>query len=81
VKGRIDAASWRIDPSRRFFFILLTGGAISSIDAECDTRRVELQFNPDDNYGLPESFGACTIFVNGDAGTTFSFVEALPSEE
>ena len=82
VTGRIVNDSWRIDANRRLFFIPeVKSGTIRTIVAECDTRRVELAFNPADDYQLPDSFGACTIFVNGDRNTDFTFVQALPPAE
>jgi hypothetical protein len=83
VTGRIVRGdSWRIDASRRFFFIPeVKTGTINTIVAECDTRRVELAFNSEDDYQLPESFGDCTIFVNGNLNTDFTYVEALPAAE
>lgn len=82
VTGRILNDSWRIDANRRFFFIPeVKSGTIRTIVAECDTRRVELAFNSADDYQLPDSFGACTIFVNGDRNTDFTFVQALPPAE
>jgi hypothetical protein len=80
VRGRIVGDSWRIEPSRRFFFIANVQGTLRTIVAECDTRRIELEFNPEDDYGLPDALGNCTIFVHGDRNTDFSFVEALPPE-
>jgi hypothetical protein len=80
-KARIDGGSWRSDPLRRQFYIDRIQGTVRSIDAECDTRRIELPFNADDNYVLPESLGQCTVFINGDPGTSFVFVEVLSSGE
>ena len=80
VRGRIVSDRWRIEPSRRFFFIDVPQGTLRSVVAECDTRRIELAFNPDDDYGLPDALGNCTIFVHGDRNTDFSFVEAPPPE-
>jgi hypothetical protein len=81
VRGRIVNDSWRIEPSRRLFFIPRVEGTIRTIVAECDTRRIEIPFNSEDDYNLPDALGDCTIFVQGDRNTDFSFVEALPAEE
>jgi tetratricopeptide (TPR) repeat protein len=81
VAGRIDDRPWRIAPQRRFFYIEGIEGEVQSIDAECDTRKISLEFNPEDNYGLPESFGDCVIFVHGDPGTEFTFVQVLPPSD
>jgi hypothetical protein len=81
VKGRIDDGSWRLDAGRRFFFIDGIDGRITTIDAECDTRRLSLEFDPSADYQLPTSFGDCTLFLHGDDGTRFSLIEALPPAE
>jgi hypothetical protein len=82
VTGRIVRDYWRIDASRRFFFIpKVDKGTVNTILAECDTRRVELEFNQESDYQLPAAFGACTIFVQGAPNTDFTFVEALPPAE
>jgi hypothetical protein len=81
VRGRIVSDSWRIDPMRRLFFIPRVEGTIRTIVAECDTRRIEIPFNSEDDYSLPDALGDCTIFVEGDRNTDFSFVEVLPAEE
>ena len=80
-KARIDGGSWRIEPLRRQFYIDQIQGTVRSIDAECDTRRIERPFNADDNYVLPASLGNCTVFIHGEPGTTFAFVEVLSSGE
>jgi hypothetical protein len=81
VKGRIDDGSWRLDAGRRFFFIDGIDGRITTIDAECDTRRLSREFDPSADYQLPTSFGDCTLFLHGDDGTRFSLIEALPPAE
>ena len=82
ISGRLDGGSWRIDADRRYFFLSdVENGSVNTIVAECDTRRIELPFDPDDNYGLPDGFGNCTLFVEGAPGTTFYFVAVLPPEE
>jgi hypothetical protein len=81
VYGRIDGGRWQFDAGRRFFYLdKIEGGSLSTIDAECDTRKLTLEFDPNVDYQLPESFGACTLVLHGDNGTRFSLVEALPPE-
>lgn len=81
VAARVDDRPWRIDAERRFFYIEDIEGEIQTIDAECDTRKISLAFNPEDNYGLPDSFGDCVVFVHGDPGTEFTFVQVLPPSD
>lgn len=80
IKGRIDSDAWRINADRRYFYLSDINGTVRSIVAECDTRRIELEFDPDTDYGLPDALGDCTIFVEGDPGTTFTLAAALPPE-
>jgi tetratricopeptide (TPR) repeat protein len=81
VIARIDEKPWRYDNGRRYFYIDNINGQIDSIDAECDTRRFSIEFDPDADYQLPESFGACTLFINGSPGTQFSFIDVKPAAE
>jgi tetratricopeptide (TPR) repeat protein len=78
VKGRIDDGVWRFDLHRPFFYIINIDGNLTTLDLECDTTRLSLQFDPEADYGLRESFGDCTLFAHGNNGTTFSLVEVLP---
>lgn len=81
VSGRIDDKPWRFDVGRRYFYFDKISGEIDSIDVECDTRRISIDFEPDAEFQLPDSFGDCTLFVNGSPGTTFSYVDVLPPED
>lgn len=81
VKGRIGEQPWRYDASRPFFYLDGIEGEIRTIDLECDTRRLSIEFDAEADYQLPDSLGDCTVFVGGAPGTTFSFNEALPPEE
>jgi hypothetical protein len=55
-------------------------GRIESIDAECDSARIRLDYQENVDWRLPESLGSCTYFVNAEPGTSFAFFEMLPSE-
>ena len=81
VAGRIDREKWRLDASRRYFYIDNIQGEIESIDAECDTRKISLDFQPEADYQLPDSFGNCTLFIEGKPDTAFSFIEVLLQED
>lgn len=80
VLGRVEDHPWRIDAGRRIFTIDNIDGTVQAIDAECDRRRLSLEYQPDVEWQLPDSFGECTLFVDGAEGTTFSFFELLPAE-
>jgi hypothetical protein len=75
VYGDIEQRPWHIDLARRYFYIDDIVGRIDTLTAECDTSRQVLDFEPQADYNIPQAFGACTVFVSGDPGTTFTFVE------
>jgi hypothetical protein len=82
VAGRLDAYPWRFNIGRRIFTIdRIEGGSVEDIDVECDTRKTTLAYEPEVDWHLPDAFGNCTLFVNGDPGTSFMFYELLPAEE
>ena len=78
IKGLIGDTPWRYDIGRRYFYIENVVGMIQTIDVECDTRRLTIDFQADADYQLPEDFGACTLFINGTPGTTFSYIGVVP---
>jgi hypothetical protein len=80
VLGRVEDHPWRIDTARRIFTIDNIDGTVQAIDAECDRRRLSLEYQPDVEWQLPDSLGECTLFVEAAEGTTFSFFELLPAE-
>lgn len=78
VNGSIGDSPWHFDVHRPFFYIVNIDGQVDTLNFECDAERLSIPFDPDNDYGLPETFGDCVLFVHGSAGTTFSLVEALP---
>jgi hypothetical protein len=81
VPGQIDDAPWRFDIGRRYFYLDDIQGEVESLDIECDTRRLTIEFQPEADFQLPDSFGDCTLFVNGTPGTKFSYIGVLPTAE
>jgi hypothetical protein len=75
VKGRLDEAPWMHTLSRRTFAIADVDGNVRSLDVECDRRTTELEFESDVEWSLPESWGACSVFVDGKRDTTFNLYE------
>jgi hypothetical protein len=76
--GFVGEQPWRIDASRKIFTLNDIEGRVTSIDAECDSARIRLDYQPDVEWRLPDSLGDCTYFVNAEPGTSFSFYELLP---
>ncbi|MGD8341765.1 MAG: hypothetical protein PVH89_13360 [Gammaproteobacteria bacterium] len=79
VYGRIDESPWQIDAGRRIFTIDNVDGQVTSIEAECDSRHLTLDFQPEVDWQIPESLGRCSLLVNGESGTSFSFSAMLPA--
>jgi hypothetical protein len=66
---------WRHDLNRRIFSIEVVAGQIDVIRTECDRRVAELEYAPDAEWALPESWGACSVVVEGRDNTQFRFYE------
>lgn len=79
--GYVGEQPWRIDASRNIFTVGEIDGTIDSIEAECDSARIRLDYQENVDWRLPESLGACTYFVNGEVGTSFAFFEMLPPQD
>lgn len=79
--GFIGEQPWRVDVTRRTFTLAAIEGEVEEINAECDHRRQRLEYMPDVDWQLPASWGECVLFVAGDAGTKFRFLEFLPADD
>ena len=56
-------------------------GSLKALVVECERRKIRLDYQEDVSWGIPESWGACTVYAEGDAGTTFELVEFAPTPE
>ena len=77
AKGKIldKNEGWFFIPSRRTFTIADTQGDLDSIETVCNLRKVSMEYQPDVEWSLPESWGECSLKVMGDRNTTFTFYE------
>lgn len=77
VKGEIgDHAYWVHDLMRRAFSMADVNGDIAALDVRCERGTRRYTTYPDDDVWLvPESWGKCGLYVNGERGTTFTLVE------
>lgn len=57
------------------FEISNVAGKITSLKLRCDTKFKEMEFKPDANYGIPDSWGGCALQISGDKGTTAELLE------
>ena len=67
--------AWRHKLGRRTFSIGDVEGQLEDIRVECNRRVTELEYAADAEWTLPESWGECSVFVEGKDDTTFRFFE------
>ena len=70
---------WYYKPARRTFSFANLSGNVNSFEARCDSQRVTGSVEPGKEWTLAPEWGSCRVFVFGDDGATFDFVEH-PSE-
>lgn len=75
IKGRVEREPWTHAPTRRTFTLVDVDGDVRQIRAECDRRKVTLEYVADIDWTLPESWGACVLFVDAKRDTTFTLYE------
>jgi TonB family protein len=75
IKAKVVDDYWRHTPARRTFAIADVNGDLDRIQVECDRRGAELPYAPDSEWSLPESWGACSLMVEGRRDTEFLFYE------
>ena len=71
-----DKASWSYTPLRRTLTVTdVSNGKIGYLDVRCQRRSIQLEFQEDVQWNLPEVFGACSLEFKGDNGTQFTLYE------
>jgi len=82
VKGRVARAPWSHVPTRRTFGFTDVQGTIRGLQLECNRRKTALEYAADVEWSIPQSWGACTLFVEARRDTSFTLVEfpAGPAE-
>jgi len=71
--GRMIAWSYR--PLRREFAFYNINGELNEFELRCDWKRFRDDAGKEASWKIPESWGECNLYVYGDIGTTFQFVE------
>lgn len=66
---------WSYAPVHRAFSFANLNGNVERFEARCDTNRIHDTIEPDKTWTLPGEWGSCKIFVFGDDGASFEFVE------
>lgn len=75
VKGKMLDDAWGHTLYRRTFAIGDLEGDLRQVNVECDRRTAELEYSETSEWSLPESWGACAVFVMGRRDTEFALYE------
>ena len=70
-----DGGVWRHRPLRREVGVQDVEGKITALSIECDRRKMRLDYQEDISLTIPESWGSCSIYVEGTPDTTLRLVE------
>ena len=74
-KAKILDEFWRHALDRRTFAITVGSGEVEAIHVACNRRKTELEYSADAEWSLPESWGECSVAVEGRDATEFEFYE------
>ncbi|MDJ0758367.1 MAG: TonB family protein [Woeseiaceae bacterium] len=74
-------ALWAHKPSLRHFAIENIDGDIERVEARCDSGRLVAPIDSQEAWSIPEAWGDCEVFVFGEDGASFAFVESPAIKE
>ena len=66
---------WYYKPARRTFSFANRRGNVTRFEARCENHRVQGPVETGTEWALAPEWGSCRVFVFGDDGATFEFVE------
>lgn len=72
-------ALWDYIPTRRIFSFANLNGNVERFEARCERQRIDDAVESGKSWTLAPEWGGCHVFVFGDDGATFDFVEHLRS--
>ncbi len=72
---KIVDEQWTYKPARRIFTITNVDGKLSEIEARCERRNLELKYQENVDWTLPDSLGECELDFKGRDGTQFVVYE------
>lgn len=73
--ARITEDSWTYEPERRIFTVADVDGRLRHINVRCDRRNLQLDYQENVDWTLPEAFGRCELDFAGRDGTQFTLYE------
>lgn len=68
---------WVYRPARRTFSFANLSGNVTSFEARCETNRIRGDVEEGPSWTLAPEWGSCRVFVFGEDGANFDFVEHL----
>jgi hypothetical protein len=75
VKGEIANGGWDISPAWRVFGLTDVDGQITDVTVRCDLKTAVLRVQPDVEWTVPDSWGACKVVVHGADGAHFTLMQ------
>jgi hypothetical protein len=66
---------WACSPVRQTFSFDALSGNVKRLEVRCEHDRLQGTVDADKRWTLPEEAGSCRVFVFGDDGARFEFVE------
>lgn len=75
LQAQIVEDRWTFTPARRIFTVANVEGKLDRINARCDRRDLELEYQEGVDWTLPTSFGNCQLDFEGRDGTRFVVYE------
>ena len=66
---------WACSPVRQTFSFDALSGNVKRLEVRCEHDRLQGAVDADKRWTLPEEAGSCRVFVFGDDGARFEFVE------
>lgn len=78
--GRVDGSNYWVHRLLRRSFALgdVQGGELELFDVRCTRANRRFSALPDTIVKIPDSWGACSVYIKGEPGTTFAFEEYAP---
>ncbi len=68
---------WYYRPARRTFSFANLSGNVTSFEARCETNRIRGDVEEGPSWTLAPEWGSCRVFVFGEDGASFDFIEHL----
>ena len=73
--GRVEEKVWIHELSRPHFALVTDKGSLTDIDIRCKTHRQMMSMKDSTRFSVPTSWGDCRVYISGDAGSEFRFLE------